>query len=123
MFRCTQCGGRLRRVHRTLGEHFRYLAIYECRECETETFVPRRYRHHLGPHCRCPLCGTQRLSRLRRPDRIDRMHDGFLNWLERLAGGGRLPNCGFCRLQFYDRQPLASEVLGRAKQALGPAPK
>jgi DNA-directed RNA polymerase subunit RPC12/RpoP len=123
MLRCNQCGGKLRRVHRTFVEHFQYLAIYECRECETETFVPRPYRHHLGPHCRCPLCGTQRLSRLQGPDRIDRMHDGLLNRLERLAGGGRLLHCCFCRVQFYDRRPLAPEVLDRAKQALDPAPK
>ena len=107
MLRCGQCGGRLRRVHRTFLERFSYMAIYECQVCLHEESVLHRYRYHLGPECRCPRCGTFRLVRLKERDRIDPLQTGVLNLAERLAGG-RLYHCRFCRLQFYDRRPLAS---------------
>jgi len=87
MLKCEQCGGRVRRVHRTFFERFSYMAIYECRDCDTERCYPRRYTYHFGPHCRCPHCGTFRVTRLKSPDKIDRWHTGFLNYLERLAAG------------------------------------
>jgi DNA-directed RNA polymerase subunit RPC12/RpoP len=108
MVKCEKCGGRVRRVHRTFLERFSYMAIYECRDCEAEKFVARRYTYHFGPHCRCPHCGTYRVTRLKAPDKIDSVHTGFLNYLERLAGG-RLHHCRYCRVQFYDRRMLASE--------------
>jgi len=86
------------------------MAIYECPKCEREEFVPRRFRYHFGPACRCPVCGTYRVSKLRSPDRIDRFHSGFLNLLERLAGGSHLYHCRWCRLQFYDRRPLSTDL-------------
>jgi hypothetical protein len=109
MAKCRQCGGKLRRVHRTFWERFNYMAIYECHKCEREEFVPRRFRYHLGPSCRCPVCGTYRVVRLKERDRIDRFHGGFLNLMERLMGG-RLHHCRWCRMQFYDRRKLASEL-------------
>jgi hypothetical protein len=48
--------------------------------------------------------------RLKQPDKIDPMHGGFLNFLERLASKGRLFHCRWCRLQFYDRRELATPV-------------
>ena len=84
------------------------MAIYECRKCERQEFAPRRYRYHLGPSCRCPVCGTYRVRRLKQPDKIDRKHGGLLNLLERLAGGGRMFHCRWCRLQFFDRRDLAA---------------
>jgi hypothetical protein len=33
-----------------------------------------------------------------------------LNLLERIAGRGKLFHCRWCRLQFYDRRPLSSEM-------------
>jgi hypothetical protein len=87
-------------------ERFSYLAIYECRECENEEFIPRQYTFHLGENARCPRCGTLRVTRLRMPDKIDPMVTGLLNGLEKIAGGS-LHHCCFCRLQFYDRRKLA----------------
>jgi DNA-directed RNA polymerase subunit RPC12/RpoP len=104
--KCRQCGGKLRRVHRTFVERFSYMAIYECRTCEREEYAPRRYRYHLGEEARCPVCGSYRIVKLKHPDRIDKMHTGFLNWLEKLAGKKALFHCRWCRLQFYDRRPL-----------------
>jgi hypothetical protein len=108
--KCGQCGERLKRVHRTFFERFSYMAIYECPKCKNEKFVSRRYRYHLGPSCRCPECGTYRVVRLKQPDKIDRKHGGFLNLLERIAGGGRLFHCRWCRLQFFDRRRLGTAV-------------
>lgn len=110
MRKCGYCGsGKLKRVHRTLFERFQYLAIYECRDCENEEFIPRQYTYHLGTEVRCPKCGTQRVTKLRGLDKIDKMMPGPLNTLERLAGGA-LYHCCFCRVQFYDRRRLAPRV-------------
>jgi hypothetical protein len=85
------------------------MALFECTECRAVLPSPRRYLLHTGPACRCPLCGTYRVTRLREPDRIDPPLGGFLNLLERLAGG-RLHHCRYCRKQFWDRRPLYSEI-------------
>jgi hypothetical protein len=98
----------LRRIHRTLLERFSYMAIFECRDCREISNSPRQFKLHLGEFCRCPRCGTFRLSRLRKRDKIDPMHAGFLHLLERMAGG-HLYHCRYCRLQFYDRRKLAPE--------------
>ena len=87
-------------------ERFRYLAIYECRYCEREVLIPRRYTYHLGSGCRCPKCGTFRVVKLKAPDKIDPVYSGLLSLLERVAGGQRY-HCCFCRVQFFDRRPLA----------------
>lgn len=118
--KCGQCGAKLRRVHRTFVERFNYMAIYECQKCEREEYVPRRFRFHLGPACRCPVCGSFRVSRLKSPDRIDRFHGGFLNLVERIASGGQLVHCRWCRIQFYDRRRLQNE-LNSAEARRGPA--
>jgi hypothetical protein len=98
-------------------ERFSYLAIYECRDCENEEFIPRRYTYHFGENARCPKCGTFRVTKLRGLDKIDKMASGLANWMEKLAGGC-LYHCCFCRVQFYDRrkqaprttlQPIGSE--------------
>ena len=105
MRKCGQCGGKLRRVHRTFLERFNYLAIYECKHCEREVLIPRTHTYHFGNVCRCPKCGTFRIVKLKVQDKIDPMQGGVLNWLERIAGGN-LYHCCFCRIQFFDRRPL-----------------
>src|ERR1051325_3995580 len=109
MRRCIHCGGRLLRIHRSLAERVRYMAVWQCADCNEIVPYPRQYATHLGPHSVCPLCTTPRLTRLEKPDRIDRQQGGFWNLLERLAGG-RLYHCRFCRLQFYDRRKMLSEL-------------
>jgi hypothetical protein len=98
----------VRRIHRTFLERFSYMAIFECRDCHEISNSPRRFKLHLGEFCRCPRCGTFRLSKLKKRDNIDPMHGGFLHLLERMAGG-KLYHCCYCRLQFYDRRGLAPE--------------
>ena len=101
---CRKCGARLRRLHWNSLQRFKYLAVYQCPECQHEESVPR-FSYRLGDECCCPRCGTSRLTMLRERDRIDRMDSGIYNLLARL-GGGKLYHCCFCRLQFYDRRPL-----------------
>src|SRR6266545_3612372 len=71
---------------------------------------PRRWSLHTGEACRCPICGTYRVTRLKLPDQIDRHHSGFLNLLERIAGQGKRYHCRYCRVQFFDRRPMLSEL-------------
>jgi transcription elongation factor Elf1 len=113
MHNCPRCGERLRRVHRTFVERINYRAIYQCKSCQAEETVPRRWRHHLGPETRCPECGTERITRLKSPDRIDPMHTGFLNFLERVMHG-KLYHCRLCRIQFYDRRGGATTAAEEA---------
>jgi hypothetical protein len=128
--KCGQCGGKLKRVHRTFLERFSYMAIFECDDCKTEEFAPRRFRYHLGPTSRCPICGTYRVVRLKQRDKIDRMHSGFLNLVERVLGHSRLFHCRWCRLQYYDHRPLASDSRNKSaadtvtevEHTPGPAP-
>jgi hypothetical protein len=120
--KCGYCGGsRLKRVHRTFVERFSFLAIYECRDCENEEFIPRRYTFHFGENVRCPRCGTMRVTKLRAPDKIDKMVTGFWNAFEKITGGNKLYHCCFCRVQFYDRRKLAPRVNLQPIAAEGPA--
>ena len=122
MVRCDQCGKSLRRIHRTFFERFTYMAIYECRDCDREQAYGRRYTYHFGPHCRCPECGTLRVTRLKAPDRIDRRKTGFLNYLEKLFGG-KLLHCRYCRVQFYDRRiPASEDTAGTTQEEQEAAP-
>jgi DNA-directed RNA polymerase subunit RPC12/RpoP len=115
--KCGNCGASLQRVHRSFLERFQFLAVFSCPECRIEQCVPHSYQYRLSPYARCCRCGTSRLTRLRKPDRIDRMRAGAWNLVERLIGG-KLLHCRYCRLQFYDRRPLASETrLGQSAEA------
>ena len=107
MPKCGSCGSkRMKRVHRTFWERFTYLAIYECGDCHSAEPVPRLFRYRLaGDFAMCPRCGTLRITKLRDRDRIDPMERGFLNFIERIAGG-QLYHCCYCRVQFYDRRKI-----------------
>lgn len=87
----------------------KYLAVYRCPGCNATETAERRYRLHLGESCRCPKCGTYRVTKLKERDHIDKMHTGLLHLLEKLAGGN-LYHCCFCRLQFYDRRRMRARA-------------
>ncbi len=123
MKKCAQCGGAVCRVRRTFLDRLQYMAVYVCRDCHAILPVPRRYRRHFGRDVCCPICGTVRVAKLRGRDPIDPMAGGFLNFLEKLAGG-RLFHCRFCRVQFYDRRnlaPLAASERPLCAGGVGPA--
>lgn len=67
----------------------------------------RPYWNHFGPFCRCPLCGSYRVTGLRKRDHVDAMHGGLFHIFYRLFGG-KLFHCRICRVQFFDRRPLAA---------------
>jgi hypothetical protein len=90
------------------------MAKYRCRECHAMENVPRHYRLHYGKRCRCPRCGTFRITKLKERDRIDPMESGFLNLFEKWMGG-KLYHCRYCRVQFYDRRKFIP-VTGAAAQ-------
>ena len=60
-----------------------------------------------SPQARCPRCGTARLKRRTRPDRIDKLEGSPFNRIKRVFGA-QLYHCISCRYQFYDRRGLAS---------------
>jgi len=120
MPRCADCASPLTHIHRTLLERFAYKAIFRCRVCNKDKFIARRYTFRLGKECRCPRCGAYRVARLKRPDRVDPLDTDLLSLWLRLRGGGKLFHCNTCRIQFYDRRPLASER-GSAAQPDAPA--
>ena len=76
----------------------------------------RRFTQFLGtssPYARyaaCPECGTERVKRLIRRDRIDRMSDVPWSTIQRHLGG-KLFHCVLCRLQFYDCRKQAPSPL------------
>jgi DNA-directed RNA polymerase subunit RPC12/RpoP len=90
------------------------MAIYRCGDCHENEIVPRPYRLHLGKSCQCPRCGTKRLTKLKARDKIDPMERGFLNLLERWAGG-KLYHCKFCRIQFWDRRRWSPPAPGKGQ--------
>jgi hypothetical protein len=97
------------------------MAKYRCRQCQSTEAVPRPYSFHFGKRCRCHRCGTFRISKLKTRDRIDPMEPGFLNLLERWAGG-QLYHCKFCRIQFWDRRrfvpaPATAEMAAKTDPA------
>jgi len=97
-------------VHRTFGEKFLYVAMYECRQCHKRKPEPRWYSLYLGDYPRCPRCGTYRLTRLATRDKIDKMLKGPVNFVQFLLRAD-LYHCRYCRVQFYDvRKPVAPEV-------------
>ena len=89
------------------------MAKYRCRECHATENAPRSYRLHYGNRCRCPRCGTFRITKLKERDRIDPMETGILNLYERWMGG-KLYHCRYCRIQFFDRRkyfPVSGAVV------------
>ena len=93
------------------------MGLFQCTECKETHSVPRRYAFYLSKTVRCPLCGTYRLRALAEPDRIDRVHKNPMTFLYKLIGAGRMYHCRYCRIQFYDRRPLAEPHIVNAVAA------
>jgi cytoskeletal protein CcmA (bactofilin family) len=64
---------------------------------------------------RCPRCGTTRLRRRTRPDRIDQLESSPFNRIQRVFGA-QLYHCIYCRYQFYDRRGMASVPAPKVEQ-------
>jgi DNA-directed RNA polymerase subunit RPC12/RpoP len=73
-----------------------------CRDCGREqpvTFFG--ISPHLSMVARCPRCGTRRLRKLKRIDKIESMYRNPISRLQQFIGAPLL-YCFRCRLQFYD---------------------
>ncbi len=113
MRKCSQCGGRLRRVHRTLFERFSYrpstsARVAIARSTSRAVFNTASARMPAARNAAPTACPAERA----RPDRPDAHR--LVNLVERLLGG-KLYHCRFCRIQFYDRRARAAD--GRREQA------
>ena len=84
VFRCSRCGYRRKRVHPVVDANL--------------AFVFSRYT-------RCIRCGSERIERLKKRDRIDSVSKNLVSRLLRLTGAP-VNKCPSCRLQYYDwRRP------------------
>ena len=106
MPQCPDCGRHLERIHRNAVQKLVYSERFRCKKCG------RRVSRLHGPlaataefvfsgHTRCIQCGTRRVHRLGKRDRIDWLSKHPLSWLFRLTGAP-LNKCDACRLQYYD---------------------
>lgn len=116
---CTKCGGALRRSHRKLVERLLFAEAFRCQQCKSRTRI-RSWELKYAHYVKCPRCHSVDLTCLKRRDSIDRMQPGFLNFLNKLAGG-KLYHCWFCRLQFYDLRQRYNSERGTAKNPLSTA--
>jgi NAD-dependent SIR2 family protein deacetylase len=73
-----------------------------CPECDARWYWRRVL---LQTHTLCPDCGTNRLSKLSKYDRIDRKSGNIVRRLL-VMFGAPIYHCTFCRLQFRDVRPL-----------------
>jgi uncharacterized protein with PIN domain len=109
MTQCPACGGELKRTHRKVFQRMLYSDAYVCRKCGyrtarfhpfirvNATFVFSRYTH-------CIRCGTARVHRMAKRDRIDSMSRHVLSLVQHLAFAP-VNKCTACRLQYYDWRP------------------
>jgi hypothetical protein len=98
MLTCPVCDTSGKRRHRSLLERIFTRAKLVCPQCR-ETWYWRRVLFQR--HVLCPECGTPRLAKRMKYDRIDRKSDSFLRRFLVLFGSP-IYHCTFCRLQFRD---------------------
>ena len=108
--KCGQCGGRLQARPPDILRALQLHGDLRMPEVRTGGVRPAPLPLPPGPSCRCPICGTYRVVRLKAA-RQDRPQA----WRVSQPGGahgrqGPLFHCRWCRLQFFDRRPLATEV-------------
>jgi hypothetical protein len=78
-----------------------YSIVFECTKCEVRIGAKRKIFDYFGGNVKCPGCGTEKLERKRKRDKIDRLIKTPISVFQSLIGGN-LYHCGFCRIQFYD---------------------
>ena len=111
MPKCPTCLRSLMRTHRTPWQKLRGAEAFRCRKCGYRT---SRWRPALGValqfvfsrHSHCVSCGTERVKRIAKRDRVDSMSRNIVSILFGLTGAP-LNKCPACRLQYRDwRRPL-----------------
>ena len=99
------------RSHRTPVERILYSNAFRCGHCGRRSrWVYPAIRSRVGflfsRYTRCIRCGSTRIERLTRRDRIDPVVRSLPNQLVRLTGAP-IKKCPTCRLQYYDWRPIA----------------
>ena len=102
MIVCPQCNGPGRRRPRTFLERFLNRAKLECSRCGITWYWRRVLFQN---HATCPECGTLRLSKRKKYDRIDRISSSLTRKMLSLLGAP-IYHCTFCRFQFRDYRSL-----------------
>ncbi len=111
---CNRCGDELVRVRRSHLSRIFFSAVYRCRGCERDFRVPHLAFKGISMHSCCPRCGSFRLERLRKRDRIESLSHSPVSFLQMLLGAP-ISWCPLCRLQFYDFRPRMSRRPASAK--------
>jgi hypothetical protein len=118
---CPKCGGHLRKVHRQVYERLFCAAAYACRHCN---FRVRRFRPWWTSICqftfsrytRCIRCGTVRVHRVYKRDRIDEASWHPFSLIQQILGAPK-NKCPLCRLRYHDFRPLAPAARANQKAA------
>jgi ribosomal protein S27AE len=102
MITCRVCAGIGKRRSRTFLERLVNRAKLQCPDCGAFWYWRRVL---FQKYTFCPECGTSRLSKRSKYDRIDRKSDSVVR---RFLGifGAPIYHCTFCRLQFRDYRRL-----------------
>jgi predicted RNA-binding Zn-ribbon protein involved in translation (DUF1610 family) len=106
---CPHCGSDLTRRHRTLLQKFAYSDSFECRKCRSRRRVLHRFFRVnatvlFSRYTHCVRCGTARVHRSAKADRIDSVSKHVFSMVQHLSGAP-VYRCIACRLQYYDWRP------------------
>jgi len=110
MAHCQNCGWELKKTHRTVFQKLLYSGAFVCPRCGLRT---RRFRPRLrvtsifvfSRYTHCINCGSARVHRLAKRDRVDTMSHHPLSVIQHLTFAP-LNKCPACRLQYFDwRRP------------------
>jgi uncharacterized protein with PIN domain len=109
MTQCPRCESRLRRTHRTAFQRTLYSDAFVCRECGYRTarlrpFIRVNATFLFSRHTHCIRCGTARVHRLSKRDRVDSISKHLFSLLQHLTFAP-INKCIACRLQYYDWRP------------------
>ena len=106
MVHCPNCGWELKKTHRTVFQKLIYSGAFVCPRCGLRTrrvrarirvtaiFLFSRFTH-------CINCGSPRVHRLAKRDRVDTMSHHPFSVIQHLIFAP-LNKCPNCRLQYFD---------------------
>jgi predicted RNA-binding Zn-ribbon protein involved in translation (DUF1610 family) len=109
MMECPRCGRELKRIRRTALQRFFFSDAFACHKCGYRTrrvypFVRVNAKYLFSRHTHCIKCGTARVYRLSKRDRVDSMSKHVFSLLQQVTLAP-VNKCLACRLQYYDWRP------------------
>jgi uncharacterized Zn finger protein len=102
------------RIHRRVLEKLVYAGVYRCHSCGARSYYlhPVLDLHRLwffSRYTRCPRCGTEFVTRVRRRDPIESISKHPISRIQGLLFAP-LDECPSCRLQYHDWRPLSPQT-------------